>query len=71
MEKQLATSERNMSLQAYVLDLNNNTLAVAKADPLITLTACGGVLLFPILLLVFIKQDINKEPRELLPQSKK
>ncbi len=72
MKEQLTISERDMALQAYVLDSNNdNTLAVAKADPLVTLTACGGVLLFPILLLVLIKQDINKEPRELLPQSKK
>lgn len=40
------------------------------ADPLVTLQACGALLLCPVFLLGFVSADINKEPRELLPKNK-
>ncbi len=71
MEQNLAQSERDIALQAYVLGSGVQTeLAVSKADPFVTAAACMSVLLFPAVLLCFIYQDINKEPRELLPKNK-
>ncbi len=71
IEENLSQSERDTALQAYVLGAGDAAeLAVAKADPVVTIAACGAVLIFPILLLGFIAKDINKEPRELLPKSK-
>ncbi len=71
IEENLAQSERDIALQAYVLGAGEQTdLAAAKADPLVTLASCVSVLIFPAVLIIFIAQDINKEPRELLPKNK-
>lgn len=40
------------------------------ADPLVTVAASSGLLLYPLLLLGFMTADIHKEPRELLPKGK-
>lgn len=71
MEENISHSERDSLFQAYVLPAQEEQESiVVTADPLLTLGACGSVLLFPFFLLGFVSADINKEPRELLPKSK-
>ncbi|WP_296628740.1 FtsX-like permease family protein [uncultured Negativibacillus sp.] len=71
MEENVSHSERDSLFQAYVLPAQEEQESVVvTADPMLTLGACGSVLLFPLFLLGFVSADINKEPRELLPKSK-
>ncbi len=71
MEENFKENENDVLLQAYVLDsADKENIVEVKADPLLTVGACGAVLLFPAVMLLFLGQDINKEPRELLPKAK-
>ncbi len=71
MNSSLEENELDHITQAYILDsVDKEDFVEVKADPLVTITACGMVLLFPLLLLGFMAVDIGKEPRELLPQAK-
>ena len=71
LEENIAQSERDSLFQAYVLPVQEEQEStVVTADPMLTLGACSSVMLFPLFLLGFMSADINKEPRELLPQSK-
>ncbi len=71
MEENFTENENDVLLQAYVLDsADKENIVEVKADPLLTVGACGAVLLFPAVMLLFLGQDINKEPRELLPKAK-
>lgn len=71
MEENVSQSERDSLFRAYVLPVQEKQESiVVTADPLVTMQACGSVMLFPLLLLGFVSADINKEPRELLPKSK-
>ncbi len=51
-------------------DSEKNELIRVKGDFVVTLKACGAVLLFPLATLGLMAMDINKEPRELLPKGK-
>ena len=71
MQENIEEIEMDMSQEndLSALTEQESNIRVA-ADPLVTLQACGALLLCPVFLLGFVSADINKEPRELLPKNK-
>lgn len=71
MQKNIEAIEMDMTQENDVSALTEQESDIQiKADLLVTLKACGAVLICPALLLGFAALDINKEPRELLPKGK-
>ena len=71
MRKNIEEIEMDMSQENDLSALTEQESDIqVKADPLVTLEACGAVLICPAFLLGFAALDINKEPRELLPKGK-
>lgn len=70
MADNLAQNEMSTIFQAFVLKSNRaeEQVIMVQADPGLTALAAGTALLFPVLLLGFVLQYINKEPRALLPK---
>ena len=71
MQKNIEEIEMDMSQENDLSALTEQESDIrVAADPLVTLQACGALLLCPVFLLGFVSADINKEPRELLPKNK-
>ena len=71
MQENIEEIEMDMSQENDLSALTEQESDIrVAADPLVTLQACGALLLCPVFLLGFVSADINKEPRELLPKNK-
>ena len=71
MQENIEEIEMDMSQENDLSALTEQESDIrVAADPLVTLQACGALLLCPAFLLGFAVPDINKEPRELLPKNK-
>lgn len=71
MQENIEEIEMDMSQENDLSALTEQESDIrVAADPLVTLQACGALLLCPVFLLGFAVPDINREPRELLPKNK-
>lgn len=71
MQENIEEIEMDMSQENDLSALTEQESDIrVAADPLVTLQACGALLLCPVFLLGFALPDINREPRELLPKNK-
>ena len=71
MQENIEEIEMDMSQENDLSALTEQESDIRiAADPLVTLQACGALLLCPVFLLGFAVPDINREPRELLPKNK-